>query len=666
MSIRDTESAAQAAAAVTDALTRLAREDAVGQLRRQAGAMLRLGSENGVPMLDWVEAVPRALANPAQVDAVEQDAHRLLARGIRHIIWAGMGGSVLSVQVLRALGFCDEPLRVYPLDSTDPRALNHLLYELAAAKGMSLPESQPAPTPASASQPASTTGQPERRGRLPAEMPDEDALCRALLADVIMVGVAMGKTSEEPISHLDWFGALVRQGGLPLADHLLIMAIPDSYLEQYARTHGIPGVPLQLDGGAGTPGRMSAPATRVFLLPAALDLAARGAAPGTLRSVLAQAWAAYDLDGAAAHPDQHPFVRLAAALAGTATDGACALALALPSELDALRWWSEQLMEESLGKGGKGIVVFADQSLPAVTPSAISTTASTIRPLSGLRLRIAPAAAPSGTMQALAASADADPASDHYDAMGINTLYTLYQPLLAGAAPADRLAGLAAMMLGLQLCTALYGYLHDIPFAGQPAVEAYKSRARELRAFDNPIQTAASATHQRVEDRIRLLLPPGDAGTVGTPSPVETLAATLTSRPSYLDLTINGELSARDTAALEAHLRELGTTVLGIPVKLRRAPASYHSTEQSEMDGPPGLVSIRALAERSEPILLGRYDAAFLRAQAVGTWFAMHERGRACYLFVYDGTDEELGPALCQFLTALARRLSSSAGDGPA
>src|SRR5258708_31550302 len=101
----------------TAALTRLAHEDAVGQLRRREGTMLRLGGENGVPMLDWVDAVPRLLAEPTQLETVEQEAHRLIARGIRHIVWAGMGGSVLAVQELCALGFVGEARGVSPLVS---------------------------------------------------------------------------------------------------------------------------------------------------------------------------------------------------------------------------------------------------------------------------------------------------------------------------------------------------------------------------------------------------------------------------------------------------------------------------------------------------------------------------------------------------------------------
>lgn len=84
----------------------------------------------------------------------------------------------------------------------------------------------------------------------------------------MMVGVAMGMTSEEPITHLEWFTDLLKQAGLRPAEHLLVMTLPGSYLDRFAHEQQAPSRPLQPDGGTGTGGRMSAPATRVFLLPA--------------------------------------------------------------------------------------------------------------------------------------------------------------------------------------------------------------------------------------------------------------------------------------------------------------------------------------------------------------------------------------------------------------
>ena len=63
-------------------------------------------------------------------------------------------------------------------------------------------------------------------------------------------------------------------------------------------------------------------------------------------------------------------------------DGVCLLLVNMPPGWNALVPWLEQLMEESLGKGGKGVVVFEDQPVHAhlekdegtrIQPSAPST-----------------------------------------------------------------------------------------------------------------------------------------------------------------------------------------------------------------------------------------------------------------------------------------------------
>src|SRR5216117_3902733 len=151
--------------ATLSALQQLVEEDAVGQLRRRDGLMATLGSEDGTLKLDWVEGIARLLADPAQLEEVEAEARDIWQRGIRHIIWAGMGGSVIAARVLCDLGFCggarattrvaptmdgggDDPsssqqgresIAIYPLDSTDPAALNEIVREIARAKNRALP-----------------------------------------------------------------------------------------------------------------------------------------------------------------------------------------------------------------------------------------------------------------------------------------------------------------------------------------------------------------------------------------------------------------------------------------------------------------------------------------------------------------------------------------------
>ncbi|HEX6554775.1 MAG TPA: hypothetical protein VF026_18560 [Ktedonobacteraceae bacterium] len=164
---------------------------------------------------------------------------------------------------------------------------------------------------------------------------------RTLLDDVMMVGVSMGMTSEEPITHFEWFADLLQQAGFRPAEHLLIMTLPGSYLDRFAHEQQAPSLPLQLDARTGTGGRMSAPTTRVFLLPAALCLTRLSGDPGQLRAVLRRAWDEYALALATERPADHPFLQLAAALSDASLGGACRL-LRLPQGWQVLVPWIEQ------------------------------------------------------------------------------------------------------------------------------------------------------------------------------------------------------------------------------------------------------------------------------------------------------------------------------------
>ena len=595
--------------ATRSALQHLIQDDAVGQLRRREGLMATLGSENGALKLDWVEGIARLLADPRQLEEVEAEARDIWQRGIRHIIWSGMGGSVITVRVLCNLGFCrshdNGQVNIYPLDSTDPAALNDIVRTIAAAKNLAVPTGEEASHP---------------------------TFLRTLLSDVMMVGVAMGMTSEEPITHLEWFTALLKQAGLRPAEHLLVMTLPDSYLDRFAHQQQAPSRPLQPDGGTGTGGRMSAPATRVFLLPAALYLTTHfPGQSGQLRSVLQRAWDEYNLELATSHPAEHPFVQLAAALSAQSLDGACRLLLGMPEGWQAFVSWLEQLMEESLGKGGKGIVVFDDQTLNQSAPG--------YQQGGMLQVRVVTEVTQAGEDQP----------------------FLLSQPSLASKDPHDRLAALATSFLGWQLSMALYGYLQRIQFAGQPAVENYKTRARALRTQHDPLQVA-STWQPALQDGILTLLAPQRAMSSNAqlhtdPRRGDSAAATFAralqeaASTSYLDLTVNGDAGTGLLAVLDEHVHTIGNKLLGIPVKLRKAPADYHSTEQGEMDGPPSLVSLRLVARNSEASLLGSYTNTFLHAQAVSTWQAMMEAGRPCFLLVIDGSLDDATEPLATFFS---------------
>jgi hypothetical protein len=616
------------------ALQQLIKEDAVGQLRRRDGLMATLGSEDGTLKLDWVEGVARLLEDDTKLEQLEAEARNIWKRGIRHIIWAGMGGSVITVRVLADLGFCSshngERIAIYPLDSTDPAALNEIVRKIAWAKDITLPDeyqgdaSVPTPRP--------------HHSRPYANLLPGDAsalLLRELLDDVMMIGVSMGMTSEEPITHLTWFTSLLEQAQLQPNEHLLVMTLPGSYLDLFAREHLAPSIPLQLDGGTGTGGRMSAPTTRVFLLPAALFLTRLSDEPGQLRVILRQAWEIYNLDVAATQPAHHPFVQLAAVLSDASIDGACRMLLKPPEQWQALVQWIEQLMEESLGKGGKGVVVFDDQSLD----------------------EHAPAYRTSGTLRVQVEG-------ENIESQTANQ-FVLFQPSLVNQEPRDCLATLAASFLGWQLSMALYGYLHHITFAGQPAVENYKSRARLLRNTEDPLAVLLS-WHSTIKDGPLTLYANQLVDAKNPPALIfaQALQKAVSAgdehvRLGYLDLTCNGEPPESLLSIIDMHLHTIGNELLGVPVKLRCAPAAYHSTEQSEMDGPSYLVSLRLLTRDHEKSILGMYNDTFLNAQAVSTWQAMIEQRRTCFLLLIDTLAEEAVRPLNHFFQHVETYLRS-------
>jgi hypothetical protein len=482
--------------------------------------------------------------------------------------------------------------------------------------------------------------------------PARAAFLRLLLRDVMMIGVSMGMTSEEPITHLTWFANLLEQANLRPEEHLLVMTLPGSYLDAFAGARRVPSRPLQLDGGAGTGGRMSAPGTRVFLLPVALYLTGLPNSTGQLHSVLQRAWDDYDLDLATAHPERHPFVRLAAAMSAASRHGTCRLFVKMPESWRALVPWLEQLMEESLGKGGKGVIVFHDQTLNPSAPSYFSDDV--------LRVEVTSEVLPD-------AGVTRRDRERHY---------TLSQPTLGNIEPVDSLSTLAASFLGWQLSMALYGFLHQIQFAGQPAVENYKSRARALRGLVDPLQIA-SQWQLALRDGALTLLAPAGSVLPERPADVSSLAHVFaqplqaavsagdaasgaeSGSVGYLDVTVNGEATTDLLSLLDAGVRAIGNRLLGVPAKLRQAPAAYHSTEQSEMDGPPYVVSLRLVARASEPCLVGAYSNTFLLAQAVSTWQAMTEVGRPCFLLIVDRALADAQEPLAIFLAEIEHSLQA-------
>jgi glucose-6-phosphate isomerase len=578
--------------AVTAVLDRLVREDVIGQLLERRGRMAGLATEAGDVKLDWIDQVAWALGHPEAIEGVEKLAESIRSR-FAHVVWSGMGGSVQAVHTLKGIGvFGTDGVSLHPIDSTDPAALNRLLRELA---------------------------------------PDGDL--DAALKRTLMVGVSMGMTSEEPITHLRWFEELLRARGVERpAEHVMVMTLPGSLLDHFAEDRGAPRVDIQLDGRSHIAGRMSAPSTRVFLLPAALGLA------GQLQEILRRCQAETKLQRGMSADERRrlvetdPFVRLAAWLSVQLERGRDMLVLDLPRRWAQLGPWVEQVVEESLGKEGRGLLVFHDQDLGSASawPDRFcilqvdegSGTDLPDRPRAVLRL---------------------DSASD----------------------PASLLGVCARCFSGWNLAVALVGYLQGITFAGQPAVEHYKSYARRLRdaagELPYPAHDLASTDSGRLELFSGAAPVPeldGDRRDAGSILAAVVRLLDGEGRLGYFDLTVNGDSAGPLWDAAERAGKIFGNHILERPTKVRSGPRDYHSTEQSETAGPPDLLSLRVLVQDPEPVVAGEYSARFLHAQALGTLFAMRDAGRPVLLATVQRADA--ATALVELLEDATARLGTA------
>jgi glucose-6-phosphate isomerase len=595
-------------------IERLVEGDALGELILREGRMAELATEAGDVKLDWIDGLHRALEREGVLDEVAYLARSLLDSGMRHLIWSGMGGSVQVVRCLLDLGWIGGTgLTIHPLDSTDPRVLSRLI---------------------------------ERIGKVE-------------IGATGMVAVAMGMTSEEPIAHLRWFESVLKEcGATKLKERFVVMSLPGSYLDTYAKEHDIRSVAIQLDGESHTSGRMSAPSTRVFLFPVALSLNPPSEVFEVARRCEKSFGLSADMDEAARaqYVRCDPFVALACFLAAQLLEGRDMVLFDADASSAPLVPWIEQVIEESLCKNGRGLLTFCHQRL-APRNSASRLVRIVLRT--------------DDLYERTDATAKAE-LEEAMNAMGeIPTASLAMSFDLSDAV--DRLGAAGRCFLGWSLTVAVIGYLSDLSFAGQPGVEAYKRYARELRdapgplpyprddlvcfgrepgegrARGNALWFGALAPALLHETKTSLLSTGGSHDAREAPSiALCRLLETLQARggPAYLDLTINGEPDGPGWEDLRRIVRSLANDVLGIPFKIRCGPRDYHSTEQSEVDGPPGLLSLRVAVRELPEVPIGDYDNRYFQAQSLGTVFAMRDAGRAVVLALLEndaGVEDLLG-----------------------
>jgi glucose-6-phosphate isomerase len=296
---------ASLAGPVQQKLALAAEEDVAGRLR---GGDATLWGEPGTPevanRLGWLTIAERMLA---ELSAVESFAAEVREAGFRDVVLLGMGGSSLAPEVLRlAFGHTAGHPRLHVLDSTDAATVE------AVGSAVEL----------------------ERT--------------------LFIVSSKSGGTIE-PLSLFAHFWSLTGD-----ASQFVAITDPGSGLEQLAREHGFRHT---FSGDPDIGGRYSA-LSPFGIVPAALmGVDVRGLLGGA-----AGAWqtpiAAAESDGGPPAGAEHTAaVWLGAALSAMAQAGRDKLTFVISQSLPGLGLWLEQLVAESTGKHGTGILPVADEPL---------------------------------------------------------------------------------------------------------------------------------------------------------------------------------------------------------------------------------------------------------------------------------------------------------------
>ncbi|MBO0712949.1 MAG: bifunctional transaldolase/phosoglucose isomerase, partial [Acetobacteraceae bacterium] len=277
-----------------------------GNVRRlwRADASLWTGRDEA-GWLGWLDAVEAQLNDTPRL---AEFGAQVRAQGFRHVVLLGMGGSSLGPEVLaQSLGPAPGFPRLHVLDSTDPAQVQSF----------------------------------ERR---------------IDLAHTLFIVSSKSGTTLEPNVLMDYFfdKTAARIGAADAARHFVAITDPGSALENVAGRRGFRRV---FHGVPSIGGRYS------VLSPfGTVPLAAMGR---DVRAFLESASVMVRSCGPEVPPAQNPGVELGIAMGVAALRGRDKVTVIASPSLGPFGAWAEQLLAESTGKAGKGIIPIADEPLGA-------------------------------------------------------------------------------------------------------------------------------------------------------------------------------------------------------------------------------------------------------------------------------------------------------------
>lgn len=563
------------------ALDSRARRKGLDALDPERGALIPIGMEiengrvvkNGYGVFDlpWQAEEHREWPDKisAELNAIREGIRAAHGVPIKFLIWAGMGGSAEDKAMYQAAGLLRRGPRLYLLDSTDPVKLESILADMRKRSGLN----------------------------------DADLLRRTLV-----VGMAMGMTSYEPVVNLEKLAAMYDAAGVDSRSNFYYMTFPGSLLDKFAVKRGYSRVPLQLDERNTTAGRHSAPMNRGSLYP--LGLA----------GVALSAW----IEGTFLPAEEVDTAwRLASFLHAQGSEGRDKVTLLLPAAWAGAGIWTKQAFEESLGKS-------VDYGLKIVT---------------GERVRLTNYRAPKDPAQDRVFWCVQSKSARDGSAEKVALLRRAGYPVAVLTLPKETL--LSRYMQFVHYAVFGLGWLRKINFVTQPNVELYKTITNKLFAESQRSGGVVKTKEwRRAEEssrksvwRGRVTLRwdrlPDEIQVEGATAPAlygALLKYFLCNRQAtYGELTFFGDTrySARGRAVravLDRAAERLFRAGLKMPADVYEGPAMNHSYHEMII-GHGGCFSTILVVENK--VAESKAPADYHLSQFLATQMALAERGRA-------------------------------------
>ncbi|MCI4342967.1 MAG: bifunctional transaldolase/phosoglucose isomerase [Thermoplasmata archaeon] len=456
-------------------------------------------------------------------------AEEIRAEGIRHVVVLGMGGSSLAPDVFaRVFGHRSGYPELHVLDSTHPEAVASLSRRIDPVRSLFLVSSK-------------------------------------------------SGTTIEPLSFYRYFWEALQAAGAPPARHFVAITDPGTPLDQLAKDKGFRAVFRALPTVGG---RYSA-LTHFGLVPAALA----GVELGTL---LDRARTMTEACGADIRVAENPGLRLGAILGEFATHGRDKLTFYASPEVAAFPDWVEQLVAESTGKIGKGIVPVVGE--PRVSPDRYP---------------------PDRLFVEINSGDSTDPALAAHTAR-----------LVAAGHPVVRLRlsdplGLGQEFFRWELAVAASGAVLGIDPYDQPDVELAKELARALMAHPSESDGSANVPTVTVADPVRLghaTKEWTDSGRTGDYVAIQ----------AYLAPT---DVTTHSLELLRARILDRQ----GVATTLGYGPRFLHSTGQLHKGGPDSGRFLQIVDSPRHDLAVPESGYTFgqlIRAQSLGDFQALMQKHR--------------------------------------